>query len=465
MSVGTRFSFGAALVLALIVGGTGHDLVARADESGVVAAPGPVPPPSQERDLVMLRIAGEEILAATIIPTIAGNYLQRRGAQTIRVAKAAAPWTTEISGRLLNGKRAVVLIRNSSTEEGFRQLADGTVDIALAGRKITPEEVRDMPSLSGILEAADSVAIARAAIAVVVHPTNPMEAITLQQLHDIYAGKVTDWAQLGGAPGKIHVFSRQTNSTARELFDSAVMGTTSVAQSARPFSTFEALRAALFTDPNGIGYLAIPDGVKELRIDVNGRTGVSPPSNYEVASGDYPVSQVLYLYRGLKAGNGEVSTFFHETVSVASQVAVTSAGLFGLAPQLIVPEASRPASDEYRALTSNGLRVSTTIRFVDGSAKIDAATSQQLDVLANYLRRLNVSGDQLMHIAFSQNTGDPVKNTEISRHLGQIVVDELQKRRVVPGDVFPLGGAVRLGSDLTPMGRGLNRRVETWIRP
>src|SRR5687768_17591346 len=112
LSFCTRFSFCAALVLALIVGGMGHGVIARADESGAVAAPGPVPPVSQGRDLVMLRIAGEEILASTIIPTIAENYLQRRGAQAVRVAAAAAPWTTEISGRLSNGKRAVVLIRS-----------------------------------------------------------------------------------------------------------------------------------------------------------------------------------------------------------------------------------------------------------------------------------------------------------------------------------------------------------------
>ena len=457
--------FGAALILALIAAGTRCGYEAWAAGSGGPTAPDSVSPASPQHDPVALRIAGDEILASTVVPEISRNYLERRGARAVQVTAAAAPWTTEISGRLLNGDRLVVLVRSSSTEEGFRQLADRAVDIALAGRQITPEEARVMPSLGDILDPAASLAIARTAVVVVVNATNPLEAVTLRQLRDIYAGTVTDWEELGGNPGKIHVFSRQMSSTVRDLFDSAVMGATPISPSVRPFATFAALRSALSADPNGIGYLAVPKGLKELRIDVRGQEGVSPPNNYVLASGDYPVNQVLYLYRWLGSENPEVPAFFREAVSISSQVDVMAAGLSGLAPQLLVPENAPPSSDTYQALTRNGLRVSTTIRFADGSAEIDAAASRELDALSVYLRRLQVSGHQLIHIAFSEDTGDQKENIAISQRLGQIVIDELRKRKVVTGDVAPLGADRPLASESTAAGRGLNRRVETWIRP
>jgi len=460
-----RCLLGAALFLTLFVGGMASSPAAWAADTGGTTTNGSVSPVSQPNDRVLLRIAGDEILASTIVVPIARNYLERRGAQSVRVTAAGAPWTTEISGRLLNGDRVAVLVRSSSTEDGFRQLADGTLDIALAGRKISPEELRDIPSRGDAVDPTTSLAMARTAVVVAVHPMNRVQAITLQQLRDIYAGKLTDWGELGGTPGEIHVFSRQVGSTVRDLFDAAVMGTVPVAKSVRELPTFAAMREMLFADRNGIGYLAIPEGLRELRIDLRGRADVSPPDNYEVASGDYPVSQILHFYRRLGSGNSEALDFFREAVTVSSQVAVLSAGLSELAPQLVFPERFASSSGAYQVLTRNGLRVSTTIRFADGSTEVDAATGRALDALSLYLRRLQVSGDKLIHIAFSQDTGDPKENIAISQRLGQIVVDELRKRRVVPGDMVPLGAEVPLGSDETPVGRELNRRVETWIKP
>ncbi|HTE39531.1 MAG TPA: substrate-binding domain-containing protein [Steroidobacteraceae bacterium] len=463
LSFGSRCLLGASLVLALFVGA--NNPAAWATDTGGTTTNGAVPPVSRQNDRVALRIAGDDILASTIVVPIARNYLERRGARAVRVAAAAAPWTTEISGRLLNGDRVAVLVRSSSTEDGFRQLADGTIDIALAGRKISPEEVRDIPSRRDTVDRTASLAMARVAVVAAVHPMNRVKTITLQQLRDIYAGKLTDWRELGGTPGEIHVFSRQMGSTDSNLFDSAVMGTAPVAQTVRQFPTFAAMREALRSDRNGIGYLAVPKGLKALGIDVRGQVDVSPPGLYELASGDYPVSEILLFYRRLGSENSEASAFFREAVSVSSRVAILSAGLSGLAPQLIFPESFASSSDAYQVLTRNSLRVSTTIRFADGSTEIDAVTGRALDALSLYLRRLQVHGDKLIHIAFSEDTGDPKENIIISERLGKIVISELRKRRVVTGDVVPLGAEEPIGSESTPVGRGLNRRVETWIRP
>ena len=148
-----------------------------------------------------------------------------------------------------------------------------------------------------------------------------------------------------------------------------------------------------------------------------------------------------------------------------SQFTITSAGLSELGPSLILPSGERRGSGRYEELTRNSLRVSTTIRFDDGTTVVDSSASHDLDLLARYLRMLQVRGDHLVHIAFSEGSGDPAADEQSSRQLGEIVAAELRRRLVAPGDVVALGAQRPLVEDDTPVGRGINRRVETWIRP
>ena len=177
-------------------------------------------------------MAGDDVLAATIINPLAIHYLKRRGAQGVRITSAAAPWTTEISGRMLDGERVIILVRRSTTDDGIQQLARGEVDIAMAGRQATSAELRSMLPASEYSESSQSsVAVARSAIVMTVHRSNPVDTITLDQLRAVYAGQVTNWAQLGGHDSFIRVLAREPASAARQLFDSIVMGATASARS------------------------------------------------------------------------------------------------------------------------------------------------------------------------------------------------------------------------------------------
>ena len=61
------------------------------------------------------------------------------------------------------------------------------------------------------------VPIAYDALAVVVHPSNPVKQLTRQQLEDIFRGKITNWQQVGGDDRKIVVYSRETSSVPTSL--------------------------------------------------------------------------------------------------------------------------------------------------------------------------------------------------------------------------------------------------------
>ena len=69
----------------------------------------------------------------------------------------------------------------------------------------------------------DEIIVAYDALAVVVHPSNPVKQLTRQQLEDIFRGKITNWKQVGGDDRKIVVYSRETSSGTYEFFKESVL--------------------------------------------------------------------------------------------------------------------------------------------------------------------------------------------------------------------------------------------------
>jgi phosphate transport system substrate-binding protein len=90
-----------------------------------------------------------------------------------------------------------------------------TVDIANASRQIKPEEV-EQARANGV-EPVEFV-IARDAIAVIINPENPVDQLTIDQISDIYSGKINNWSGVGGEDRPIVRLSRETNSGTHVYF-------------------------------------------------------------------------------------------------------------------------------------------------------------------------------------------------------------------------------------------------------
>lgn len=88
---------------------------------------------------------------------------------------------------------AEIVVQSSDTATGIRDAAGGLSDLGMASRKLTDREVA--AGLTALPFAADG-------IAVIVHPENPLGALTARQVRDIYMGNITRWAQLGEAEGE-----------------------------------------------------------------------------------------------------------------------------------------------------------------------------------------------------------------------------------------------------------------------
>lgn len=164
-------------------------------------------------------------------------------------------------------------------------------------------------------------------LAIIVHPTNPVQGLSLVQLSDLYAGKVLDWMQLGGDEGEVLLVSREEGSGARATFEARVMGDTGVSLTAVVMPTSADVVQYVAATPQAIGYLsrayvrelldADPDnnallGVRVL--EVEGRL----PTVENIKEQTYALIQPLYLITA-DAPQGRISQFIDFVVSPAGQ--------------------------------------------------------------------------------------------------------------------------------------------------
>ena len=142
-------------------------------------------------------------------------------AQRIKGSDTVLPVAQQTAERFMNQHPdARVTVTGGGTGVGISALMDNTTDIAMASRPIKFSEKMKTKEAG---QEVDEVIVAYDALAVVVHPSNPVKQLTRQQLEDIFRGKITNWKQVGGDDRKIVVYSRETSSGTYEFFKENVL--------------------------------------------------------------------------------------------------------------------------------------------------------------------------------------------------------------------------------------------------
>ena len=174
--------------------------------------------------------------------------------------------------------------------EGIKALIDKTTDIATSSREIKDKEI-ELAKSKGINPVAHVVAFD--AIIPVVHPKNKVSNLTIDQLSQIYQGKITNWKEVGGDDLKIVVISRDSSSGTFESWDHFVMKKAKVTPRAQMLASNGALVTAVSKNRYAIAYLGIGYVNKSVKpLQVKGVTA----SIQTAMSKEYPFSRELYMY-------------------------------------------------------------------------------------------------------------------------------------------------------------------------
>jgi ABC-type phosphate transport system substrate-binding protein len=93
----------------------------------------------------------------------------------------------------------------------------------------------------------------------VVHPSNPLSALTLPQAQGLLAGRLYDWSQVGGAPGPVQMVDRGPGTAAERALGATALGPITVTTSALVAPTWAAMRQLVGQNPAAFGYLIGPE--------------------------------------------------------------------------------------------------------------------------------------------------------------------------------------------------------------
>ncbi|GAB4566662.1 MAG: phosphate ABC transporter substrate-binding protein [Anaerolineae bacterium] len=227
-----------------------------------------------------------------------------------------------------------ISVTGGGSGTGIAAMINGTVDIANASREMKPEEI-EAARANGI----DPVefVVARDAIAVVVHPSNPVDQLTIQQISDIYTGKITNWSQVGGEDRPIVLLSRESNSGTYVYFLENVvrMGEDNdllFSPETLLMPSSEGISAEVRQNPNAIGYDGLGYVTPDQKVVAVAREAGGPyvlPSVETVNDGSYPISRPLYMYTAGEP-TGHVKAYLDWILSEEGQSIVPELGFVPL---------------------------------------------------------------------------------------------------------------------------------------
>jgi phosphate transport system substrate-binding protein len=277
--------------------------------------------------LLILITSGCNLISPTPVTTpVDTNYIQNKGSDTmVNLALAWAERYQDIRSDIR------IAVSGGGTGTGIASLINGTVDLANASRRISPEEINAARS-SGY-DPFEFV-VARDAIAVIVHPGNPVDSLSLSQLSDIYSGKINNWIELGGEDRPIVRLSRETNSGTHVFFLEEVLrlgdpqNFTLFSADTLLLPSSQGITQEVRDNPNAIGYEGLGYVIPEVKVLAVAPTADSLPvipTLDSVLSETYPISRDLYIYT-IRKPYGEVLEYLNWMLSPEGQEIVTELG-------------------------------------------------------------------------------------------------------------------------------------------
>ncbi len=216
---------------------------------------------------------------------VSAATLQIEGSTTVGpIADAFAEYFKELDPDL------EITVKKTGSGDGAAALIDNRCDIATMSRFMKEKEFRTAGE-KGLMPVAHAVAMD--GVCVVVHPSNPVKALTTEQVRNIYLGRIVNWKDVGGPDMIIVPVSRDTSSGTFETFHELVMNKQNMAAhveyvNANPQAHARASKTAGAIAYVGLGF--VDAQVKALVID-----GVAP-TKQNIAEGIYPVARPLFMF-------------------------------------------------------------------------------------------------------------------------------------------------------------------------
>lgn len=231
-----------------------------------------------------------------------------------------------------------VAVTGGGSGVGIASLINKTCDVATASREIKPKEV-ELAQKRGVFP--KELIVAHDGVAVIVNKNNPVDKLTIEDLHKIFTGETVSWKQFGGKDLPIVTLSREVSSGTHTYFKEQVIHlgkkdrTEEFSAKTLLLSSSQTIVEEVATNEGAIGYLGmgyVSDRIKSLMLNRNGQ--FYPPDIDNVLKGTYPLSRPLYFYTNGEP-QGVTKSFIDFTLSYKGQRQFEETGFVPLGATIV----------------------------------------------------------------------------------------------------------------------------------
>lgn len=256
------------------------------------------------------------LLSGLLALVIVGTGGCGRNSATVTVAGSTAfqPFAEKLAEQYVaNHPEAVISVQGGGSALGIQSTLAGTASIGMADLVKLPPEAQSL----------HPTVVAQDGIALVVHPKNPITSLSLDQIRDIFNGKIVDWSEVGGATHTITVVSREAGSGTRSSFEQIVKGI-QLTPNAIIQDSNGTIRETVANDPYALGYLSHglvdPSKIKALQVNKVECT------REEIQAKRYPLVRPIYLLTR-EEPQGVARAFIEYILSAEGQAMILKDGL------------------------------------------------------------------------------------------------------------------------------------------
>lgn len=219
-----------------------------------------------------------------------------------------------------------ISLSGGGSGDGIKALIDKSADIAPSSREIKPKET-ELAKSKGVNPIAHVVAID--ALTPIVHPRNKVDGLTIDQLSQIYQGKIKNWKEVGGDNLQIVVVSRDSSSGTFESWGHLVLNNAKVSPRAQMQASSGAVVQAISKNRYAIGYVGI--GYLNTSVKALSVNGVHASAKTALSK-EYPIARPLYMYTDGQP-TGIVAGFINFVLSPTGQKLVAREGFVPVASE------------------------------------------------------------------------------------------------------------------------------------
>lgn len=414
----------------------------------------------------LFTIHGSNTLGEELMPNLVLAFLRDRGARDVRIESGAIENQRFVRGYWpALGQAVEVLVAAHGSGTGYRFLASGAGDIAASSRAIKPSEHALLLPFGDMRTVGHEHVIGIDGLSIIVHPDNPLLALTVEQVAQIFSGYIQDWSELGLPAGRITRYTRDNKSGTWDSFNSMVFaGKYQLASDAYRFESTAQLSDQVARDRNAIGFVGLSSvrSAKAIAI-ADGDVRALLANEFSVATEDYALSRRLFLYTRTIPTGSHLADFLAFALQDDGQAVVAASGFVSQQLHRAIPEYYDQLPNRFRQATEQAQRLSLNFRFHEGSARLDNKAMQDIERLADFIQQH--PHYQLVLIGFGDQGRDIQRSQLISRLRAMTVRRELVRLGIYPRQSIGFGEDLPVASNEHMSGRQKNRRVEVWLTP